>query len=195
MPCLSPFHHGLLDKHWQCLHLPAVGGKIGIGDRRFMRTRRQPVFALKGHVMATVQDILATKGSKVQSIGPEASVLDAALLMNEHKIGCLVVRDSNRVVGMFSERDILRRIVAERRDPATVTVADAMSTAVICCRPHTSLDEARGVMMNRRIRHLPVVDEDGHLGGLISIGDLNAYQLHDHQSTIYVMEQYIYGRA
>jgi CBS domain-containing protein len=145
--------------------------------------------------MATVQDILATKGSHVQSIGPQASVLDAALVMNEHKIGCLVVMDAGRVIGMFSERDILRRIVPERRDPAVVTVAEIMTTEVICCRPHTSPDEARSVMMNRRVRHLPVLDEDGHLGGLISIGDLNAYLLHDHESTIYVMEQYIYGRT
>jgi CBS domain-containing protein len=145
--------------------------------------------------MSTVQDILATKGPRVQSIGPEASVLDAALLMNEHKIGCLVVLDDGHVVGMFSERDILRRVVAERRDPAAMTVAQGMTPEVLCCRAHTKLDEARGVMMNRRIRHLPVLDEEERLCGMISIGDLNAYQLHDHQSTIYVMEQYIYGRS
>ena len=145
--------------------------------------------------MATVQDILATKGSHVQSIGPQASVLDAALLMNEHKIGCLVVLDGGRVVGMFSERDILRRVVAERRDPATAIVAQVMTTEVLCCRLTTKLDETRSVMMTRRVRHLPVLDDEDHLCGLVSIGDLNAHQLHDHESTIYVMEQYIYGRS
>jgi CBS domain-containing protein len=145
--------------------------------------------------MATVQDILATKGSHVQSIGPQASVLDAALLMNEHKIGCLVVLDGGHVVGMFSERDILQRVVAERRDPAALNVAEVMTKEVLCCRLNTKLDETRSVMMTRRIRHLPVLDDEDHLCGLVSIGDLNAHQLHDHQSTIYVMEQYIYGRS
>jgi CBS domain-containing protein len=145
--------------------------------------------------MATVQVLLATKGSAVQSIGPRASALDAALRMNEHKIGCLVVMDERRVVGMFSERDILRRIVAERRDPATTAVADVMTTEVLCCRPHTEIDEARSVMKNRRVRHLPVLNDADELCGMISIGDLNAYAMHDHQSTIYVLEQYIYGRT
>jgi CBS domain-containing protein len=145
--------------------------------------------------MATVQDILTTKGCNVQSIGPQASVLDAALLMNEHKIGSLVVKDGSRVIGMFSERDILRRIVAERRDPAETSVGEVMTNEVICCRPHTQIDEARGVMKNRRIRHLPVVNDDEELCGMISIGDLNAHAMHDHESTIYVLEQYIYGRT
>jgi CBS domain-containing protein len=145
--------------------------------------------------MSTVHDILVTKGSQVLSIGPQASVLDAALLMNEHKIGCLLVMDDDRLVGLFSERDILQRIVVPRRDAGSTTVDEVMTTEVICCRPHTRIDEARGVMKNRRIRHLPVLDEDEHLCGLISIGDLNAHAMHEHESTIYVMEQYIYGRA
>src|SRR5437773_191909 len=102
--------------------------------------------------MSKVKDILVTKGSHVQSIGPRVCVLDAAVLMNEHKIGCLVVLEAGRVVGMFSERDILQRVVVPRRDPAETLVADLMTTEVVCCRQHTSLDEARGVMKNRRIR-------------------------------------------
>jgi CBS domain-containing protein len=145
--------------------------------------------------MATVQDILRIKGSHVQSIGPSATVLDGALLMNEHKIGCLVVRDAGRVVGMFSERDILRRVVAERLDPAAVPVAEVMTREVICCKPDMTLDEARGVLKNRRIRHLPVLDGEDELCGLISIGDLNAHEIRDRESNIYILEQYIYGRT
>jgi CBS domain-containing protein len=146
--------------------------------------------------MSTVHDILVTKGSHVHSIGPEASVLDAAGLMNEHKIGCLLVMDGGRVVGLFSERDVLQRVVVPRRDPGETRVEEVMTTELICCRPHTSLDEARGVMKNRRIRHIPVLeDESEELAGLISIGDLNAHAMHEHESTIYVLEQYIYGRA
>ena len=145
--------------------------------------------------MPSVRDILQTKSGQVQTVGPQMSVLDAALVMNKQKIGCVAVMDGDHLVGMFSERDILRRVVAERRDPATTTVGDVMTEEVVCCRPHTKLLEARGVMKNRRIRHLPVLDDDEKLCGMISIGDLNAHEMHEHESTIYIMEQYIYGRT
>lgn len=145
--------------------------------------------------MATVREILARKGSNVFTIGPEATVLDAALLMNEHKIGSLVVLEAGQVVGMFTERDVLRRVVGEQRDPARTRVGEVMTTEVVCCTPETTIDEARGAMKNRRIRHLPLVDGDRRLQGLISIGDLNAYQASDHEQTIYWLHEYIYGRV
>jgi CBS domain-containing protein len=146
--------------------------------------------------MATVRDILARKGSHVYTIGPEASVMDAATLMNEHKVGALVVIDGGRaVIGMFTERDVLRRVVGEQRDPVTTRVADVMTTEVACATPDTTIDEARGAMKNRRIRHLPLVDEDRRLTGLISIGDLNAHQTSDHEYTIYMLQEYLYGRV
>jgi|SRR5439155_25645419 len=145
--------------------------------------------------MATIKDILAIKGPMVRSVHPDTSVLDAALLMNEHKIGAALVIDNDCIVGMFTERDILRRIVAEERAPATTLVRDVMSTEVACCTPQTSVEEARAAMKNRRIRHLPVVDGEGRLLGMISIGDLNAYEAHDHELTIHILEEYIHGRA
>ena len=145
--------------------------------------------------MATVRDILRIKGSHVLSIGPEATVLDAALLMNEHKIGSLLVMSGGQLIGIITERDILHRVVVNRRDPGVTPVLDVMTTEVICCQPHTPLEEARGVLKNRRIRHLPVVDEGKELCGLISIGDLNAHETHDHEHTIHVLHEYIYGRV
>jgi len=145
--------------------------------------------------MATVRDILAVKGSHVLSIGPEATVLDAALLMNEHKVGSLLVMSGGQLIGIITERDILHRVVVPRRDPGVTPVLDVMTTEVICCQPHTELDEARGVLKNRRIRHLPVVDEAKRLCGLISIGDLNAHEAHDYEYTIHVLHEYIYGRV
>src|SRR3954463_4370884 len=111
--------------------------------------------------MAAVRDILAGKGPHVRSIGPDATVLDAALLMNEHKIGSLLVMDAGRLVGIITERDLLLRIVAKRRDPAETQGRDVRPAEVACCEPDTALDEARGVMKTRRIRHLPVLDGDG----------------------------------
>lgn len=145
--------------------------------------------------MATVQEILRGKGGQVLSIGPQASVLDAAQLMNEHKIGSLVVMDGGQVVGIITERDILQRVVAQRRDPVDSRVQEVMTVEVVCCQPHTTIEEARGVMKNRRIRHLPVLDGDRRLCGLISIGDLNAYANNTQEMTIHVLEEYIYGRA
>jgi CBS domain-containing protein len=148
-----------------------------------------------GKAMATVSDILTAKGRHVLSIGPDATVLDAAVLMNDHKIGGLVVLKDGQLVGMLTERDLLRRVLAQCRDPVQTAVREVMTAEVVCCRPHTTLDEARGVMKNRRIRHLPVVDEGRRLDGLISIGDLNAYEAHDHEVTIHVLEEYIHGRT
>ena len=145
--------------------------------------------------MATVRDILARKGSQVWSIGAEATVLQAARFMTENKIGALLVLDGERIVGMFSERDILQRVVAEGRDPVQAAVGDVMTTEVACCTSDTELAEARGAMKNRRIRHLPVVDGDERLLGIISIGDLNAFQVADQEQTIFLLSEYLYGRV
>jgi CBS domain-containing protein len=145
--------------------------------------------------MPMVRDILTRKGSLVWSLGADASVLHAAQFMTEHRIGALIVLDGERIAGMFSERDVLQRVVAEGRDPAGTTVGDVMTVEVACCTPETSLEEARGAMKNRRIRHLPVVDGDDRLLGLISIGDLNAFQVADQEQTIFLLNEYLYGRV
>jgi len=145
------------------------------------------------HLMATVRDILAVKGPAVASIPRQATVFEAAVGMNDRQIGSLVVTDSDKLVGILTERDILQRIVAQRRDPAETRVEEVMTTEVVCCRPHTTVEEARGVMKNRRIRHLPVLSEGGELLGMISIGDLNAHQNHHQEQTIHLLHEYIYG--
>lgn len=145
--------------------------------------------------MATVREILANKGSHVMTVGPEASVVDAATLMNDHKIGSLIVLDQGRVVGMFTERDVLRRVVGERRDPTMTRVCDVMTGEVVCCRPETDLDEARSAMKTRRIRHLPVVDGGEQLLGVISIGDLNGHMVNHQEQTIHLLQEYLYGRC
>ena len=145
--------------------------------------------------MATIQDILNVKGQHVTTIDPNATVFAAAALMNEHKIGCVLVAENDRLVGIFTERDILMRVVAQRLDVDETRVRDVMTSEVACCRPHTTIDEARGVMKNRRIRHLPVCEEDGRIDGMISIGDLNAWDSSSQEMTIHWLEQYIYGQT
>lgn len=145
--------------------------------------------------MSKVVEILHEKGSQVYSIGKEATVLDAALLMNDHKIGALVVTEAGQVVGMFTERDVLRRVVAERRDPAQTTIGEVMTADVVCSTAETTIDEARHVMKTRRIRHLPVVDDEVGLLGMVSIGDLNAWQLDGQERTIHSLHEYLYGRV
>lgn len=145
--------------------------------------------------MANVRDILARKGSHVLTVGKDATVLQAALLMNEHRVGALVVVESGRVAGMFTERDVLLRIVAGQRDPATTQVSEVMTAEVACCSTETSIEEARGAMKNRRIRHLPVVDGEQTLLGLISIGDLNAHAVADKEHTIHLLQEYLHGRV
>jgi CBS domain-containing protein len=145
--------------------------------------------------MAHVYDILAEKGHDLHTIGEDASVLEATKLMNRHKVGALVVMRGENLSGMFTERDVLTRVVAECKEPGTTKVGQVMTRQVLCCGPDTSIMDARGVMRNKRIRHLPVVARDGKIVGMISIGDLNAWSLADGEATIQYMSGYIYGRA
>jgi CBS domain-containing protein len=143
--------------------------------------------------MATVNDVLKKKGSEVFSIGLKASVMEAALIMNEHRIGGLVVLTSGKVKGIITERDVLRRVVAKRLDPADILVKDVMTADVCCCKRDVSIEEARSIFNSKRIRHLPVIDEKGRLAGMISIGDINGWKLSGQEQTIHYLHEYLYG--
>jgi CBS domain-containing protein len=145
--------------------------------------------------MATLRDIIAAKGAEVWSVERDATVLQAVHQLNERHVGALIVTDQGQIVGIFSERDFLRRIIGEDRDAATTCVGDVMTAPLICCTMTTSIEDARTIMRDRRIRHLPMTDGDGRLLGMISIGDLNAHLLHAHEQTIHEMREYISGRT
>ena len=146
--------------------------------------------------MATLAHVLQDKThNTVHCVSPGSSVLEATWKMNDHHIGSLLVLDGQQIVGIISERDILQRVVADEKDPRHVTVDDVMTTDVIVCRPCTSLEDASAIMRNRRVRHLPVVDEDGRLLGVISIGDLNARHASEQETTIHYLHEYLYGRV
>ncbi len=143
--------------------------------------------------MSQVKDILGNKGKTVVSAEKSETVLTAAKRMNENRIGSLVVTDGDTVVGIFTERDILTRIVGAGLTPDTTKVGDVMTTPVAVCRRDTTIDEARSVMTKRRLRHLPVVEE-GRLLGIITSGDVLAWHLDEHAETIQYLNEYIYSR-
>lgn len=142
--------------------------------------------------MPTVQSILDRKGSDVATVRIDQSVLDAAKLMNDKHIGAVVVLSGDKVVGIFTERDILRRVVAVGLKPEDTQVENVMTSPMACCRRDTRLAEAIGVMTHKRIRHLPVVEE-GKLFGMISSGDIMATENSEQQATIEYLNEYLHG--
>jgi CBS domain-containing protein len=141
--------------------------------------------------MTTLDDLLATKGHEVIAVQPSETVLQAANLMNDRNIGGVVVLDDDRLAGIFTERDVLRRVVAQGLDPSDTTVAEVMTTPVITCPPGTSLEDCAAVMTTRGVRHLPV-QEGGVLTGIVTIRDLLAYKVSEQQATLEQMTQYLY---
>ena len=125
---------------------------------------------------------------------PDATVKDAARLMHDRRIGALVVAEGEALRGIFTERDVLWRVVAQGLDAAATRVRDVMTAEVIVVRPDRDVDEIETIMRDHRIRHLPVAGDHG-LVGMLSIGDLNAFRADaDHQKVEYLTE-YIYGRS
>lgn len=141
--------------------------------------------------MATVRDILSRKGTDLVSVPPTATVLEAARRMNERSIGGVVVLAEGVLAGIFTERDVLRRVVVPGRPPAGTTVAEVMTTPVTTCSSTTKIEECAELMTSRRIRHLPVMD-DGVLGGMVTIGDVLAFQVRDQETTIQHMTNMVY---
>ena len=155
---------------------------------------------MRGEKMATVSHLLANKnGCRVLSVSPNTTVFDATRLMNAEHIGALlVVQTSHTVdelVGIFTERDVLRRVVAAGRQPELTSVGTVMTQDIITCSIDTQLDEIAELMRVERIRHLPVLESNQHIAGLISIGDLNAYKAGDCQLALQEAENYIQGRV
>ncbi|TVR54427.1 MAG: CBS domain-containing protein [Puniceicoccaceae bacterium] len=138
-----------------------------------------------------VSDILAHKGATVFSTTPEATVRQAVHTMNEHKVGALLVMQENKPVGMFTERDVMVRVVDAGRDPETTRVREVMTSNLLTIRPTLSVEGAMKLITEKRRRHLPVVDDDGKLLGMISIGDVNRWVVRESESYIDNLYSYI----
>jgi CBS domain-containing protein len=130
-----------------------------------------------------VNNILATKGTNVVTVRPEQAVREAVALLAEYNVGALVVADSeSRCVGIISERDIVRRAVSDE-DVFSRPVRDVMTNEVIIGRPHHDLLPVAHTMIEKRIRHLPIVEDD-KVVGIISIGDVLKAQRDEYQGEV-----------
>ena len=140
-----------------------------------------------------VQSILGTKGFDVATVGQEASLADAAARLRDHGVGALVVsNDGHHIDGIVSERDVVRALAAHGAGALGRTVGSVMSTTVVTCVADDSVEDLMSSMTERRIRHLPVVDEQGLLAGIVSIGDVVKARLGQLQVENDALTEYIH---
>ncbi len=140
-----------------------------------------------------LRTLLLQKTGKTQSISPDSTVAAAVDTMNATNVGSVLVMDGTRLVGIFTERDVLRRVVGNRVDPNKTLVSEVMSKNPVVMRPTSTVGDAMAVVSEKRVRHLPVV-EDGRVLGLISAGDLNHWLIRGHQVQIDQLVDYITQR-
>ncbi|MGE5152616.1 MAG: CBS domain-containing protein [Bdellovibrio bacteriovorus] len=143
--------------------------------------------------MKFVADILRKKGSAVWTIKPDATVREALTEMSRRNVGALVVAEQGRVVGVISERDFARKAIIQ--DPCSLDslVADLMVRDPHCVGPANTIAECMSQMTDKRIRHLPVLDEEGNLSGIVSIGDVVAGILSECESKVDELKSLVYG--
>lgn len=143
----------------------------------------------------TAQQVLSGKESKdLLTVRADMSVQEACKLMRRHAVGCLVVTGADgKVEGIFTERDVVNRLVAEDKDASDTQVGEVMTRDVIVVEPNRSLDEIEAIMKQNRVRHLPVAGKEALLG-LVSIGDVLAYHAAVNRQMVHHLTEYIYGR-
>jgi len=144
--------------------------------------------------MATIRDLLKTKGNQVWTVTPNTSVLETLLMMTEKAVGALVVVEGDQIAGIISERDFIHSIAEKERCVLNTVVLEYMTTTVLTVSPDQSIEDCMQLMTDKHIRHLPVVD-NGKLIGMISIGDIVKDIISSEKSRITALENYIEGRG
>jgi CBS domain-containing protein len=142
----------------------------------------------------TIRHLLEQKGRNVWTIGPDATVLDAVAKMADKDVGSLVVMDGEKLVGIITERHYSRNVVLKGKTSSTTLVAEIMETNVIHVRPEQSVELCMALMTDKRVRHLPVV-EDTKVIGIVSIGDLLKHIISKKDFALDQLEHYIQGRT
>jgi len=140
--------------------------------------------------MKTVRDILNVKGTTVWSVSPDTTVYDTLKLMAEKDIGAVLVLEGDRPVGIFSERDYARQVILKGKTSKETPVRDVMTTRVVFVRPQQNVEECMALMTDKRIRHLPVLEDD-KLVGIVSIGDVVKAVISEKEFLIEQLEHYI----
>ena len=147
---------------------------------------------------ATVEclsDLLHTSLRPLVVATPRETVLAAIQRMNDEGVGSVLVLEGRRLVGIFTERDVLRRVVGAGRAPDDVRLADVMTSDVVTSPAEASIDDVAELMRSRRIRHVPVVDAAGGVIGLVSIGDVNAHRIVRCEVALHQVEDYVWRRS
>jgi CBS domain-containing protein len=142
--------------------------------------------------MKTVRQLLETKGAAVISVSPDSNVLDALKLMASREIGAVLVVEGARLVGIMSERDYARKVILRGKSSQDTKVREIMTERVMYARPDQTLPELMALMTNKRVRHLPVLEND-RLVGVLSIGDLVKETISEQEFIIRQLENYIHG--
>ena len=142
--------------------------------------------------MARIAEILRRKGSDVLKIEASATVFDAIKKIVEHNVGSILVTRDGDVIGIMTERDYLRKIAILGRTSHDTLVEQIMTTPLVYITPETSIEESMAIMTDRRIRHLPVVEDDEVIG-VVSIGDLVKFQTQEQGFQIKYLTEYISG--
>jgi CBS domain-containing protein len=137
-----------------------------------------------------ISDLLRDKGSAVATVSPATSISDLLGVLSEHNIGATVVTDGDNVVGIVSERDIVRRLHESGATLLGVAVGEIMTRDVVTCTPDDSVDSLAATMTDRRIRHMPVVSSD-RLVGIVSIGDVVKSRISQLETDREQLESYI----
>ena len=143
--------------------------------------------------MGKIAHVLAKKGAQVYTINQAETVFEAVKRMVELNTGCLLVTEGEEIRGIVTERDYLRGIALAGRTSKATQVREIMTSRIVVVQPDTSVEEAMAIMTDRRIRHLPVVD-NGKLAGLVSIGDLVKQISQDRKFEIQYLTDYITGK-
>lgn len=139
-----------------------------------------------------ISALLERKGSTVHSVPANVTIARAVDEMNRHRIGSIVVLDQGQPIGIFTERDVLTRVVGTDLDPRQTRVTDVMTSDLITIAPDTTIEETMILFAEKRCRHLPVVCE-GRLCGLISIGDISRWMAESHRAEAEHLKNYIAG--
>lgn len=140
--------------------------------------------------MNTVRDILHAKGGDVCTVSAEVTVFDTLKVMAERNIGAVLVVDAGRPIGMFSERDYARQVILKGKASKDTPVHEVMSTHVVFVRPSQKLEECMALMTDKRVRHLPVLEDDRVIG-IVSIGDVVKAMISEKEFIIEQLATYI----